>query len=307
MLVSMKEILDHASEHDYAVAAPNVLSELDARAYLEVAEELHAPLILDVAFEGAGVISHPDLYMIGQVLRDLASASRVPVAIHLDHGGEVDEAVVAIQAGFTSVMIDRSTASFDVNVADTQRVVSIAHAVGVSVEAELGHVGDAEHYANDRDAALTSVDDAVRFVELTGVDCLAVAVGTAHGIYPPGFVPYLDFDRLSALKAATGNLPLVMHGSSGTNHEDLRRACAMGINKVNIASDLFRAAADAVLAFDLSGTGAYSLYATAIAGAKTKLAEMIRVYGSDGRARVLSGAGLRTMNLDEPYFKKRSI
>lgn len=292
MLVTMKEILDRASKENYAVAAPNVVSEIDARAFIEVAEELKAPLIIDVASPNAGVISHSNLYMFGQVLKDLAINSNVPVAINLDHGSKFEDIIQAIQAGLTSVMIDRSSYSFEENVRDTKEIVKIAHAVGVSVEAELGHVGWADNYDVDRNAALTSVEDAVKFIEETGVDCLAVAIGTAHGIYPKGYVPYLDFERLSEIKKATNNFPLVMHGSSGTSNEDLKKACSMGINKVNIASDLFRAAADSILNTDLNGSGSYYVYSAAIKGAKEKLKEMIKVYGSDGKAWMPESKGL---------------
>lgn len=298
MLVSMKEILDRARSEGYAVAAPNVDSEMDARAYIVAAEELDAPLVLDV---GYGM--HPDVYMLGQILRALAQQSRVPIAINLDHATTLDEIIAAIQAGFTSVMIDGSRLSFDENVALTQQVVRLAHTVGVSVEGELGHVGEAANYAVDRDAALTGVDDAVRFVEATGVDCLAVAIGTAHGPYPAGFEPFLDFERLAELSETAG-VPLVLHGSSGTGADDLRRACASGINKVNVASDLYRAAADAVTNADLTGRGSFALLPTAMDAAKARLQELIGLYGSAGRAWQSVPPGLATAPVSAAQFKK---
>ena len=136
MLVTMKEILDRASEKGYAVAAPNVDNELNARACIEAAEEKHAPLILDVAFRAV-----PDLYFFGHELRALACQSCVPIAINLDHGADLEQVQKAIQAGFTSVMIDRSACPDDVNIKEVREVVRLAHAAGISVEAELGHVG----------------------------------------------------------------------------------------------------------------------------------------------------------------------
>lgn len=296
MLVTMKELLDRASAENYAVAAPNVSSELDARAFVEAAEELNAPLILDVGYS-----ANPDIFMFGQLLRDLATKSNVPIAINLDHGGAFEDIIAAIQAGFTSVMVDRSATPYETNVKEVSEIVKIAHAVGVTVEAELGHVGQAQSYDVDRDAALTSVDDAKKFIEETGVDCLAVAIGTAHGAYPKGFVPYLDFDRLAEIKKGTNNFPLVLHGSSGTKDEDLQKACSMGINKVNIANDLCQAAAKALKAADLEGQAAYGVYNVAREGAKELLKKMIKIYGSDGKAwnPVNKGLGAKATTMEE--------
>ena len=279
MLVTTKEIVEHASANNYAVAAPNASSELDARAYIEAAEELNAPVIIDVAYP-----AHPDIYFLGKVLRELAEQSSVPVAVQLDHGFEEEHILAAIRAGFTSVMIDRSSLPFEENVRDVKEIVDYAHAVGVSVEAELGHVGFADNYAHDRDAALTSPEEALNYIQQTGVDCLAVAIGTAHGAYPKGFKPYLDFDRLVEIKKAVNNFPLVLHGSSGTDIEDIRKVCTLGINKVNIANDLCKATVDALKAADLEGAKAYTVWTVGRDAAKAKLKEMIEVYGSVGKA-----------------------
>ncbi len=288
MLVTMKEILDKASEDNYAVAAPNIFSELDARAYIEAAEELKSPLIIDYCYG-----HNADTYFIGDMCRKLAMQSCVPIAINLDHGGPKEHIIEAIRAGFTSVMVDRSSLPFEDNVKQVKEIVDIAHSVGVSVEAELGHVGQANSYSTDRDAALTSVEESIKFIEMTGVDCLAVAIGTAHGAYPKGFVPYIDFDRLREIKVANHNFPLVLHGSSGTAHKDLQKVCSMGINKVNIANDLCRAAATALQSANLEGQAAYDVYKVAREGAKSKLIEMIKIYGSEGKAWVPDCKGIK--------------
>lgn len=287
MLLTMKEILDRASKEGYAVAAPNVDNELNARACIEAAEEKNAPLILDVAYSMTA-----DINLLGKILRDLAIQSKVPVAINLDHGATKEQVVRAIQSGFTSVMFDRSAKPFDENVKEVKEIVDIAHLIGVSVEAELGHVGQADNYANDRDAALTSPAEAVDYINKTGVDCLAVAIGTAHGAYPKGFTPYLDFDRLVEIKKAVNGLPLVLHGSSGTNEEDIKKACQLGINKVNIANDLCRAAVDAVKDGNFDGNKAYDVYDAILVGVKNKLMHMIDVYGSTGKAWEVSPKGI---------------
>lgn len=279
MLVTMKEILDHASAENYGVAAPNIFSELDARAFIEAAEELKSPIIIDIGAKGC-----KDMFFLGHLVRQLAKNAKVPVAINLDHGGDMSEIYRAIQAGFTSVMVDRSTLPYEENAKQVKEVVEIAHSLGISVEAELGHVGQAENYDVDRDAALTSVEDAVNFIKYTGVDCLAVSIGTAHGIYPKGFIPYLDFDRLAEIKKATNNFPLVLHGSSGTDNDSLAKACSMGINKINICGDLCQAACEAVQKADFTGNNAYSVYDVARDAAKEKLKEKMKVYGSEGKA-----------------------
>ena len=225
---------------------PNLWTELDARAVIDAAEELRAPLILDIAYP-----ANPDLFLLCQIARYFAQHSAVPVAINLDHGGAKKEVLEAFRAGFTSVMIDRSACPFEQNVREVREIVELAHALNISVEAELGHVGMADQYETDGGAALTDPETAAEFIRLTGVDCLAVAVGTAHGAYPKGMKPKLDFARLAAIKEKTGHFPLVMHGSSGTDNETLRKACRMGINKVNIANDLCQAAAKAAKTADL--------------------------------------------------------
>ena len=287
MLVSMKEILQVASKENYGVAAPNVYSELDARAYIEAAEELKAPLIIDILAN-----TTRDMNLLGRMVGELAEKSTVPVAINLDHGGPIADIYKAIQSGFTSVMVDRSTLPMEENIAEVKQVVEIAHSVGVSVEAELGHVGDADNYETDRNAALTVPEDAVRFIEETGVDCLAVSIGTAHGIYATGEAPYLDFDRLKEIKEATKGFPLVLHGSSGTDDESLAKACRMGINKVNIFGELCQAASEAVQAADLTGNNAYGIYNIARDAGKEKLKEKIKLYGSDGKAWQAKPEGL---------------
>ncbi len=284
MLVTMKEVLDHANAGNYAVAAPNIATELDARAAIEAAEELNAPLILDVAF---GMT--PDIVFLGSYLTRLADQSRVPIAINLDHGKNYHEVMMALRAGFTSVMVDRSSAPYDQNVAEVKEIVKIAHEMGVSVEAELGHVGQGDNYAVDGKTALTDPQQAKEYIEATGVDCLAVAIGTAHGAYKG--TPKLDFERLAEIKKVT-KFPLVLHGGSGSGEANLRKACSMGINKVNVCNDLLRGACDTITAADLSGNGAYALWNLARGGYKEALKTCIDIYGSKGKAWAVEVKGL---------------
>ena len=233
MLVTMKEILERASAENYGVAAPNVNTELDARCALEAAEELNAPIILDV-----GGTANPDIVFYGSFLTRLADASSVPVAINLDHGGSYEEVMSALRAGFTSVMVDRSTLTFEENVREVAEIVKIAHAVGVSVEAELGHVGQGFEYEQTRDSGLTRKEEAIDFVKQTNVDALAVSVGTSHGTYHG--TPKLEFELLADLHQMV-EVPLVLHGGSGTGDDNLKKAVQTGIQKVNLCTDLSNA------------------------------------------------------------------
>lgn len=223
MLVTMKEILDKAQEGNYAVPAPNVLYELETRAVLELAEELNSPLILDVfPFVGPEIIR-------------LAKVASIPVAVNLDHGRDFSSIIRTITKGVSSVMIDRSTLPYEENIQEVKEMVKIAHAAGITVEAELGHVGQGSNYDVDGKKALTDVNEAVKFVEETGVDALAVAIGTAHGLYSG--TPHIDFERLTEIDNAV-SVPLVLHGGSGTGFDNISKACKMGINKVNVNTDL---------------------------------------------------------------------
>lgn len=236
MLVTMKEILDKASREGYGVVAPNVINESTARACIDAAEELRAPLILDVAYP-----FHPDIVFLGRMLEEMAIRATVPIAINLDHGSSFEQALYAIRAGFTSVMVDRSTLSLEENIKQTKEIVKIAHAVNVSVEAELGHVGDGAEYEKEGKAYLTDPQEALLFYKETGIDALAISVGTAHGVYSG--IPTLDFGRIQAIHDLLP-IPLVLHGGSGSGDENLVKAINCGITKINIATDNFAAAVE---------------------------------------------------------------
>lgn len=290
MLVSMKTLLDVANAENFAVAAPNIQNEITARAVIEAAEQSNAPLIIDIAFP-----IHPDIPFLGEQTRKLAEASPMPIAINLDHGGSAHrafepclrEVMTCIRAGFTSVMVDRSSLPYQENVEQVRFVATLAHTLGVTVEAELGHVGSGERYDEADDMILTEPDMAKAFIEETGVDCLAVSIGTAHGQYKG--TPRLDFDRLSDIKAATENFPLVLHGGSGTGPENLRKACGMGINKVNIGTDLFVAALEAVRSADLSGGSIYDIWQVINDAWRDELKRWFPILGSAGKAPLYDG------------------
>lgn len=278
MLVTMKEILDHAKKNGYGVTAPNVQSEDTVRAVLEVAQELNAPMIVDV-----NSFIHPDLPWFIHMIRDLANQVPVPVAINLDHGKTYEDMVLGIRSGFTSIMVDRSSLSYEENVEQTKEVVKMCRPLGISVEAELGHVGMGNNYAVDGVNNLTEPKEAARFIKETGVDCLAVAIGTAHGRYTG--VPHIDFDRLAKIVEACGDTPLVLHGGSGTGDENLARAVRSGIQKVNLATELIVAGKEELVKFfEDPNFDKWQLVPTFKKGYKDRLTHYVRLFDQAGRA-----------------------
>ena len=245
MLVNMKGMLDAANRDGYAVMAVNSVNMEMARAVVEAANEMRSPIILQMGRSQMARLAHPQDIL--PMIIPMAERADVPVCLNLDHGPDYETEISAVHYGFTNLMIDASSLPFEENVRRTRVIVDLAHAKGISVEAELGHVGQAAD-GNGRTADMfTNVAQAVEFVERTGVDALAVAIGTAHGKYPDGYVPKLDFERLAELKAAL-RMPLVLHGGSGSGAENIRRAVAGGINKINVCTDAFHAAETAMKA-----------------------------------------------------------
>ena len=229
MIIPMGELLRRAKKEGYGVAAPNVFNDKTIEAAFQVADELKAPIILD----GAGCHGIEEIGYIARFYE--RKYPNVVAALNLDHGGPFEEVMLAIRNGFSSVMIDRSTLPYEENVREVKEVVKIAHAVGVSVEAELGHVGFGFEYEETRDSGLTKKEEALSYIAETGIDCLAVAVGTSHGVYKG--TPHLEFDLLADLHRSI-EIPLVLHGGSGTGDDNLKRAVETGIQKVNLFTDL---------------------------------------------------------------------
>lgn len=229
-----------AKQNGYAVAAPDFWDSNSCKAYCECAEELGVPCVLSYAQVHKDMMSIEEAYTIGKFF---AEKVKTPVALHLDHGQDVETCKKAVDLGFTSVMIDASSEEYEVNVKRTKEVVDYAHAHGVVVEAELGHVGTGETYASDKnDSIYTEVEMAKKFVAETGVDSLAVSIGTAHGKYKG--TPVIDFDRLHELRDSL-NVPLVLHGGSGSGEKNLERCATEGITKINVFTDFTVAAIDA--------------------------------------------------------------
>ena len=282
MYVNMKYILDNASRDGYAVMAVNSVNMEMARAVIEAAEEEHSPIIVQFGVGQMKKLAHPDQMV--PMIKAMAEKATVPVCLNLDHGPSFEAEVDAIQRGFSNVMIDASSLPYEENVRRTRQIVDLAHAKGISVEAELGHVGQAADGDGKTSDMYTNVEQAVAFVKETGVDALAVAIGTAHGKYPAGYVPVLDFNRLKELKAAL-KMPLVLHGGSGSGEENIRKAVEGGINKINVCTDAFHAAEVAMKAAwaENPNLNYMEICAGAEAAVKQFVKDYIRVIGSNNR------------------------
>ncbi len=239
-LVTSEKMLKDARNGGYAVAAFNIENMEMTKAIVAGAEELNAPVILQVS-QSTSKYGSLETYVAMVAVE--AAKTKIPVALHLDHGESYEIAEAAINAGFTAVMIDGSKLSYEENLDLTKRVVDYAKEKGVVVEGELGKVGGkAGDVITDEDTN-TDPAQAKEFVEKTGVDSLAVAIGTSHGFYKG--TPVLDKERIAQIKEAT-EAPLVMHGASGLSEEDVRECAARGIAKVNFATELRAAYTDAM-------------------------------------------------------------
>lgn len=234
MLYTMKELLKVAKDNQFAVPAFNICSYDMLKAIMEEVERLNAPVILEI---------HPDeiAYLNDEfvaAVRAYAHKSKVPVVIHLDHGGKVSDVLRAIRNGYTSVMIDASLQSFDDNIKITKEVVALAHEVDVSVEAEIGTIGNnGSAEGGAANIIYTDPEQAKQFVAETNIDTLAIAIGTAHGLYPKDKTPKLNIELLKELNE-TIDLPFVLHGGSGNPDKEVSEAVKYGVAKVNISSDL---------------------------------------------------------------------
>lgn len=236
MYTTTKVILNDAVKNHYGVIASTAVNLELARGEIAAADELQAPLIILL---GQGQMTkHGSADMMVPMIKTLAEKTNVPVALILDHGGLWERVTHAFRNGFSSVMIDASSYPMDENIARTKKVVELCHSQGIAVEGEIGHVGQAADMDGLKENLYTRPEDAVRFVAETEVDCLAIACGTAHGKYPKGFVPHLNFDIIRNVRKAT-DVPLALHGGSGSGDENIRKAVEAGINKINVCTDIF--------------------------------------------------------------------
>ncbi|OON42142.1 hypothetical protein BTJ39_03025 [Izhakiella australiensis] len=283
MLVSMKELLKPTREHGFAIGAFNVADSCFIRAVVEEAEATNTPAIISI---------HPSEHdFVGDAffgyVREITLRSRVPFTLHLDHGASIEHVQRAIQCGFTSVMIDGSLLPYEENVALTCEAVRLAHAVGVSVEGELGTIGQTGTSVEGGVSKVTYTDPAQAedFVTRTGVDTLAVAIGTAHGIYPKGMQPELQMNILRDI-AGRVSIPLVLHGGSANPDAEIAESVTLGVGKINISSDMkyayFQKARE-ILARE-SWWDPNVIYPEPINAAREVIRHKMKLFGSTGKA-----------------------
>ena len=281
MLVTMNDILLPAKAAGYGIGFFNAVNVEMARAIIETAEELNAPVMVGTA---EVLLPAMPLERVAEYLIPMAKKAKVPVCVHYDHGLTFETCMQALKLGFTSVMYDCSTAAYEENTTRLAEMVRICHGMGATVEGELGHVGDNEGEGRLENPSDYYTDPAVAgdFVRKTGVDALAVAVGNAHGDYK--FPPKLDFERISAISAST-ELPLVLHGGSGLADEDFRMAVHRGVCKVNIFTDIDKAGKAGIEAGLAAGAKTMmGLIPYEIEAMKAVVRNKLELFGSAGHA-----------------------
>ena len=285
MLATLNDVLKPAQAGHYAVGLFNTTDTDMLQAAIEAAEEARSPIIIGTA---EVLLPYGELPLIAPALLTSAARATVPVVLHYDHGLTFGKTMEALKLGFTSVMFDASAKPYDENLAETAEVVKIAHALGATVEGEIGHVGSAADGDDAKADMYTTPEEAVAFQKATGVDALAVAIGTAHGVYKSK--PNLNLARLAEIRAAL-DTPLVLHGGSGLSDDDFRNTIAGGIAKVNIHTDMCIAGSKAMEASLASQAGrAYRTFdyletrTARVAAIRSVISEKIRLFGSSGKA-----------------------
>lgn len=282
-LVPMAEILNKAHSENYAVGGFNINNMEFLQGIIWAAEEMDSPLILQTS---EGAVKYIGMEYVIAMVDAATQNTHIPVALHLDHGGSYESCMKCIRNGYSSVMFDGSHYPLEENIKLTKEVVKAAHAVGVSVEAELGKLGGTEDNVSvdAKDATFTDPDEAVRFVEETGVDALAIAIGTAHGVYSGD--PELDFERLKTIKGKI-DMPVVLHGASGVPEADVKKAVSLGINKVNVNTDFQQAYTGRIREIFADDSGVYDPRKFCGPGReaiKDKVIEKITFLGSNDKA-----------------------
>ena len=278
MLVNLNEVLADAKAKKYGVGLFNTTDTDMLEAVISTAEELRAPVIIGTA---EVLLPAGELKLIAPSIIAAAKRATVPVVVHYDHGLTFERCMEALQLGFSSVMFDGSAGDYAKNIADTCEIVKIAHAFGATVEGEIGHVGLADANDNDAKDMYTKVEEAVDYATATGVDALAVSIGTAHGAYKSK--PKLDLERLNDIHNAL-EIPLVLHGGSGLTDDDFRNSIANGISKVNIFTDLCLAG-NAAMKDGLEKNMAYlDIRKLKVEYIKEQVKKKMLVFGCNGRA-----------------------
>lgn len=280
MLVNMRDLLSDAQKGNYAVGSFSVANMEMVLGVIKAAEELNAPIILQIAEVR---LKQSPLEIIGPLMVAAAKNSKVPVAVHFDHGKTIEKITQALDIGFTSVMFDGSHLPLEENIEFTKKIIEIARKYNASVEAEIGCVGGSEDGSEDIAINCTKPEDAVKFKNETGVDALAIAIGNAHGNYKS--TPKLRFDILSEVEQKT-HTPLVLHGGTGISPDDFVRCSKTGIKKINIATATFDRVEQSVRSAYESGSinGYYDLQGAEVEGAYQNAKKHILIFATDNKA-----------------------
>ena len=278
MLVNLNDVLKKAQEGKYAVGLFNTTDSDMLQAVIEAAEELNSPVVIGTA---EVLLPYGELQLIAPSVIAAAKRAKVPVVVHYDHGLTFDRCMEALKLGFSSVMFDGSAKDYETNLAETREIVKIAHSFGASVEGEIGHVGQASDGDEDLTDMYTTPEEAKAYIEATGVDALAIAIGSAHGVYKKK--PMLNIERLKEIRA-TIDTPLVLHGGSGLSDDDFRNTIREGIAKVNIFTDLCLAGDRATTDGNAQGIGYLETRNLKVQYIKEAVKEKIRLFGSEGKA-----------------------
>ncbi len=276
MLVNLDCVLKKAQKEGYAVGLFNTTDTDMLEAAISAAEELNSPIIIGTA---EVLLPYGELKLIAPSIVAAAKRAKVPVVVHYDHGLTFERCIEALKLGFSSIMFDGSLKGEKENLEETAEIVKIAHAFGATVEGEIGHVGEAAG-VSEKDR-YTTVKEAVDFANKTGVDALAVAIGTAHGAYKTK--PQLNIERLKEISAAV-NVPLVLHGGSGLSDEDFKNTIAAGVSKINVFTDLCIAGENAMRESVEQKLGYLATRAEKVAAIKQAVVEKIKVFGSQNKA-----------------------
>lgn len=278
MLVNLNDVLKDAQARHYGVGLFNTTDTDMLEGVIAAAEECRSPLVIGTA---EVLLPHGELKLIAPSVIAAAKRATVPVVVHYDHGLTFDRCMEALQLGFSSVMFDGSAGDVEENLAQTREIVKIAHSMGVTVEGEIGHVGQAASEDNADDDRYTTPEEAVAFVAQTGVDALAIAIGTAHGAYKTA--PKLDIARLRAIRAAV-DTPLVLHGGSGLSDDDFKNTIREGIAKVNIFTDLCLAGERAMRQGLDDGLAYLDIRNRKVEEIKNTVMQKMHLFGSVGKA-----------------------
>jgi fructose-bisphosphate aldolase class II len=279
----MKQMLKKAKDENFAIMAINCINLETAKAVIEAVEEYHAPIIVDLLEEHLEM--HLNFKYLTKPIIRMANDAKTEVAINLDHGQNIGFVKQCLTEGFSSVMMDASMYSLEENIRITKQMVTFAQQFGASVEAEVGNMGAVNNDNWTNSDMFTNPDDAIKFINETGVDCLAISYGSSHGDYPENYIPEFRFDIVEKISRAT-NTSLVLHGGSGAGEENIRRSVQLGINKINVGSDFMRAQTNELsrILLENPDIGYPDLIHSTIAAGKEIVKQYIELSGSKNKS-----------------------